>query len=385
MLKGVQLSLLMGPVVATPVRREVIDALTGVQVTVGSGQRSGFQLTFALSKNSLLTRTLIPAGFFDPMIRVIVVVTINGAPEVIMDGLITRQQLTPSSEPGQSTFVLTGEDVSQAMDLTDLPKIPFAAMPAEARVALLVAKYAVFGIVPVVIPSVLIDVANPAERIPNQEGTDLQYITRLASDVGYVFYVEPGSAPGLNRAYWGPEIKVSAPQPALSVNMDAHTNVESINFTYDGLAKTQYVLFIQGLLSPAKTPIPIPVPDITPLNPPLGAKPPLPLHVKLISEPGTKPEAKGTAKYTPVQAAAIGLAKASKGSDVISGSGTLDVVRYGRPLRARQLVGVRGAGIAYDGLYYVKSVTHTIKHGEYKQNFTLSRNALVPTTLGVPV
>jgi hypothetical protein len=55
------------------------------------------------------------------------------------------------------------------------------------------------------------------------------------------------------------------------------------------------------------------------------------------------------------------------------------VVRYGRPLKARQLVGVRGAGAAFDGLYYVASVTHSIKRGEYKESFQLARNGLVST------
>jgi hypothetical protein len=382
MLKGIQVNLLMGPILATPVRREVIDALTAAQVTVGSGQRSGFQLTFALSKDSVLTRTLLPAGYFDPMIRVILVITLNGTPSVLMDGLITRQQMTPSGEPGQSTLVITGEDVSQAMDLIEVPKIPFVAMPAEARVALLVAKYAMFGIVPLVVPSILIDIPNPVDKIPTQEGSDLAYITRLANDVGYVFYIDPGPVPGMNTAYWGPEIKVGVPQPALSVNMDAHTNVESINFTYDGLSKTLYFMFIQETLSPAKATIPIPIPDITPLNPPLGVKPPLPLHVREIT---AEKDAKGTAKYSPLQAAVIGLAKASQKSDVITGSGSLDVVRYGRLLKARQLVGVRGAGPTYDGLYYVRSVTTSIKRGEIKQNFTLSRNALIPLTTSVAV
>ena len=44
------------------------------------------------------------------------------------------------------------------------------------------------------------------------------------------------------------------------------------------------------------------------------------------------------------------------------------MLRYGRVLQARRLVGVRGAGMAFDGLYYVQSVTHTIKRGEYKQS-----------------
>ena len=69
----------------------------------------------------------------------------------------------------------------------------------------------------------------------------------------------------------------------------------------------------------------------------------------------------------------------------MSASGTLNVLRYGRVLKARSLVGVRGAGLAYDGLYYVKSVTHDIKHGEYKQSFTLTRNALISTAPTVPV
>ena len=59
--------------------------------------------------------------------------------------------------------------------------------------------------------------------------------------------------------------------------------------------------------------------------------------------------------------------------------GALDVVRYGSVLSARKLVGVRGVGQAFDGLYYVKSVTHKIKRGEYKQDFTLTRNGLVST------
>ena len=38
-----------------------------------------------------------------------------------------------------------------------------------------------------------------------------------------------------------------------------------------------------------------------------------------------------------------------------------------------------GAGITYDGMYYVETVTHNLKHGEYKQSFELSRNGLIST------
>ena len=60
------------------------------------------------------------------------------------------------------------------------------------------------------------------------------------------------------------------------------------------------------------------------------------------------------------------------------------MLRYGRMLKPRGLVGVRGAGVAYDGLYYVQSVRSTLKRGEFRQSFTLTRNGLVSITPKVP-
>ena len=77
------------------------------------------------------------------------------------------------------------------------------------------------------IPSVLEDIPIPIERIPRQQGTDYAYIKALADEVGYVFYLEPGPVPGMSMAYWGPEIRVGAPQPALNLGTRRpHDNVE---------------------------------------------------------------------------------------------------------------------------------------------------------------
>ena len=94
---------------------------------------------------------------------------------------------------------------------------------------------------------------------------------------------------------------------------------------------------------------------------------------------------KDTAKLNPMQAISRGLSEAKKSQDSVSGTGSLDVLRYGRVLKARGLVGVRGAGIPYDGLYYVQSVKSTLGRGEFKQSFTLTRNGLVSITPRVPV
>jgi hypothetical protein len=368
MLRGFYLTLLMGPMVAVPAPQAVVDALLSAQITTTAGQASGFQLTFALSKKSLLNHALLPAGYFDPKIRVILIVTTNGLPTVLMDGIITQQTVTPSNEPGQSTLTVTGQDLTLLMDL-DEKKMCFPGMPAEARVALICLSYGIYGIVPLPIPTVLMDIPNPIERIPIQTGTDLHYIQALAEEAGYVFYIDPGPAPGMNIAYWGPEIRIGIPQPALSINMDAETNVESLSFTYDGLAKKQMTI---GITEPmTKLQINIPVPDIGLLRPPLALKPASSLRTMALP---------CSSKWTATQAALLGLAQTAQASDSVSGSGQLDVMRYGHILKARQLVSVRGSGISYDGFYYVKSVTHNIKRGEYKQSFTLGRDGLISLT-----
>ena len=191
--------------------------------------------------------------------------------------------------------------------------------------------------------------------------------------MGHVFYVEPGPVPGSNRAYWGPEIKTGVPQPALNIGMDAFTNVESLNFNLNTQDRTLPVVFIK--VPDSSQFIQIPVPDISPLNPPLGAIEFLPQRIERLED---------TAQLSTAQAAGRALALASRTADAVKGTGTLDVVRYGRVLKARQLVGVRGAGIAFDGLHYVTSVTSTIKKGEFKQNFSLARNGVVSTLPVVP-
>ena len=92
-----------------------------------------------------------------------------------------------------------------------------------------------------------------------------------------------------------------------------------------------------------------------------------------------------SAKRSPIQAVLHGMAQAAASAEGVTGRGTLDVLRYGQPLRARGLVGVRGAGLAFDGLHFVERVTHKIKRGEYKQDFQLTRNGLLPTVPTVPV
>jgi hypothetical protein len=375
-LRGITLQMFTGPLRTRPAPYPVIEALQEAQVTDNAGQRSGFQLRFALGRGSELERMLVGRRL-DPPARVTLVLHIDGQPQVLSDGVITRHDVARSNEAGQSTLTITGVDVSQMMDLIDISGLPMP-MPAEARVAVMLAPFAIYGVVPVVVPSAMIFAPNPLKQIPGVQGTPYAYISRLADDVGYVFYVEPGPRPGMNIAYWGPEIRISKPQPALTVNSDVHSNVESMSFSFDGISRTVYVLTYYP--PEAKIPIPIPLPDVSPLSPPLGRKPLIPLSYKRMNiERNTDSEKSddSTARLEAAEVVSRGLARAAQSANVISASGSLDVLRYGRLLRCRRLVFVRGAGEAYDGEYSVRSVTTTIKAGEVKQRFTLARNMQV--------
>ena len=373
MLKGMHVTLLVGPALPIPVPKPVMEALQSFQVTSSAGSRSGFQITFAIENRSPLHTLLVLAGGQVPWLRVLIVLTVNSLPSVLMDGLITKQEITGSNEPGVSTLTITGEDLSVAMDQQQFNGLPYPAMPAEARVALIVAKYAMFGMVPLVIPQVFSDVPVPVDKIPTHQGTDLAYIEKLAKDAGHVFYIVPGPAPGMNIAYWGPEIKIGLPQPALNLGMDSHSNVDALSFSIDYAKKAMPIVFIQNSLT--KFPIPLPIPEISLLNPPLGLLQPLPKSINLMSD---------TAKLSPMAALSKGMAAAAGSADVVTATGSVDVLRYGTVLKAREMVGVRGAGIAFDGLYYVKTVGSSFKPGEFKQNFTLTRNGLISTLPLVP-
>jgi hypothetical protein len=366
MLKGIYLTLMIGPALPTVAPKMVVDALSGIQVT-SSKERSGFQLTFSVAKDSPLLTTLLPAGLFDPIItRVIIIVTLNGVPNVLMDGLVTNQEFSPSNDPGQSTLTITGEDLSVAMNLIE-KVIPYPSMTEDAQVAAALAPYAVLGVTPLIIPPIIPTTPVVTEGWETQRSTDLDLIKRLARRVGYIFFVDPGPLPGQSTAYFGPDANLPIPQPALTVNMDALTNVESLSFSLDGLAK-EVGLFNILVPDGGTTTITVPVPNIDPFKPPLGLRPAPTMKINY-------PSSVAGLKSDDAAQAILGYLLSNRPAVTVTGS--LDVMHYNSILRARLMVGVRGAGITYDGLYYVDSVTHNIKPGEYKQNFTLSRDGLV--------
>lgn len=376
---SVHLTLLMGPTVAVPVPPQIVEAVESVEVTQTDEGRSGFQLTFGAGRAGpidFLEDPLVANPLFKPFTRVVIVVTFDFLPAVLMDGVITDVQFTPSQQPGQSRLTLTGEDVSLMMDLEQKQ----AEHPAqdETIIALkLIASYAQYGLIPAVMPPTVLDPPLPIERTPVQTETDLAYLKRMAARYGYVFYIAPGPAPLTNTAWWGPPKRFDLPQRTLSVSMGPFTNVDSIQFQYSALQQTVY----SGKVQDRQLNTSLPYQTFTSLRlPPFAAMP------AVVSQfPNVKKEILdegGGLTYTQAFARAQGLTDASSDT-VLTASGEVDTTRYGGLLTARGVVGLRGAGYLHDGLYYVKRVTHHIKRGEYKQRFTLAREGFGATVPAV--
>ena len=94
-------TLLAGPVEAVP-GPQAADR----RVRLGRGdrvghRRSGFQLTFTLADDSILqTFLLLTASSPIPLLRVVLLVTFGGLPQVIIDGVIEHHEVTPDAMHG---------------------------------------------------------------------------------------------------------------------------------------------------------------------------------------------------------------------------------------------------------------------------------------------
>jgi hypothetical protein len=369
---GINLTLLIGPNIPVPVPMLFTEALRDVEVTHSDEGRSGFQITFAVGRadrNDLKDYQLINSPLLKPGNRVILIVILQASAKVLMDGIITHQQFLPSMQLGASTFSITGEDVSIMMDLEE-KSVEHPAQDEMIIVTKIVASYAKYGLIPKVKKPPIVDRPTVTQRIPSQTATDLGYIEKLAERYKYVFYVSPGPAPGTNTAYWGPPIRIGSPQKALTVNMGTYSNVNSINFQNNALSpstvagqvqdrKTNKIKSVQAKDSDRE--------DLS-QNPALNNKSLL-----------RKTQYRQTGRET---LQAMTRAKSMLDStveNVIEATGEMDTIKYGDLLELRGLVGLRGVGHNYDGIYYVKSVTHKLRPGEYKQSFTITREGLGTT------
>ena len=353
---GVRQMLWLGSTVPTPAPYEVLQALTSVEVTNDNEAGDGFQLVLALHKDQTLDYGLLKNPALAPGTRVIIGVVLGIVPEVLIDGVITHHQVKVGGG-ANGELTVTGKDVTSQLDLEERNG-GFDNQPDSVIALRTIARYAQYGLVPAVTATT--DVPIQVDRVPSQQETDLALLRRTAERNGFVFYVEPVTF-GVNKAYWGPENRLGLPQPALTQDMGAATNLRSLDFSHDALLPAAP----SGMIIEPFLKLSIPIPPLPSLKIPPLASSPAPAVRRTI--------ARDVANQNPLRAATAVVAAATDTGNAVSGDGEVDTVTYGHVLRARRLVGVRGAGLSYDGLYTVDAVTHQLTRGDYSQRFRISR------------
>ncbi|OUL29647.1 hypothetical protein BV378_05580 [Nostoc sp. RF31YmG] len=370
---NIRVKLLIGKTIPTPASYEVIDALIDLEVTQQDRDRSGFQMTFSLSKElkNFSDYWLLREGILDPPNRIIIQVIVNvkvGVSRslqspILIDGIITDHQIAPSNQPGESRLIVTGEDISLMLDLEDKNET-YLNLSDSQIVNIILNKYKIkYGLTLDVQDTTKYFSPNQQEQITTQQSTDLQFIQQLAIRNSFIFEIKPAKIPGTNIAYWGEERdKITPSQPALSMNMGAFTNVDSsISFNFNALEAIKP----QASVSDEKTGASIPIQVLKSPSQALASKPAKFLRKEVL---------RCTNKLEKILAQKETELFASRSQEnAVTATGEVDTARYGYVLEVRQLIGVRGVGKIYGGYYYVKQVTHRIKRGEYKQSFTLKR------------
>ena len=222
-------------------------------------------------------------------------------------------------------------------------------------------------------PRADMDTPLPADRIPSQTAERPGHIEELAARHGYAAYIVPGPAPGVSTFYWGPPVRIGLPQPALSVNLGVETNVSGVSFGSDASMPIDVI----GALLDRRTGEPGRIDVRAATRPPLAACP---------LRGGRRRQRMATDLTSDiVDAWARAQAQVDSSDDAVTATGTIDGGRYQHVLRPRGLVGMRGAGWTYDGLWYVQQVAHHLTRGAYQQDFTLRREGHGSTVPLVPV
>lgn len=369
---GVRLSLLMGQSLPVPPPAFVSEALESAEVAISDAEPSGFSVIFKLGRSNtvagampLMAHPAMQAGS-----RIVLTGVLGLRPTVLIDGIVETADMA-AGEGGQGgTLTLMGRDLTALMDREERQEDYPGMAPGDIANVIL-ARYAQHGIVPDVRPPMAADRDAPVDRVPMQNGTDLAYLSELAAQFDHVFTIIPGPLPLTSRAYWGPPPRIGAVQRAISVDMGSASNASGLKFENEPGAAAS----VTGQVRDGTTGASVPVRSVVPLRPPLAAMPSV-LNFATAATRILRPQP----GQSVAQAMGQAQAQSDASSDTLTVTGDLDLGRYGTVLEPRKLVGLRGAGLAHDGFYYVRDVVHSISRGAWTQGFTLVREGLGTTT-----
>lgn len=370
-LLGIKANILIGPSpVALPMPIEALQALEELDIRLSDREASGFRMVLRAGRNGpldFLETPLVADPRFNRGARLVVTMVFDAVPTVIFDGLVTERHVSPGEGPNQGRIVLLGRDLSFEMD-REVRNVEHPAMDETMIANLIALSYAQFGIIPMVIPPMVVDPPLPVERTPQQRCSDWDYLNEMARRHGYETYIDPGPAPLTNILYWGPSVRPGVPQRTLTVSSGPATDAYDIR----AANSAEELTAVETQVQDRQTGSTMPVMAMMPSQTPMGAVP------EGAAQMGrTRTSRIETSGLTFAQAMARAQAAVDDSARrVVRVTGTVDSVRYNGALKARDPIFLRGAGATFNGLYKVAEVRHRIRPGDYEQSFVLTRGEL---------
>jgi len=280
--------------------------------------------------------------------------------ETLVDAYVIETRAEYSNQPGDSVLEVIAMDATVLMGLEEKIR-PWPNMADSDIASTIFSEYSLGEKVEATSPA-----RDAIETTVMQRGSDIQLLRQLAARNGYEVYVEVHPDTGQPEGHFHPPQVDQDPQGVLSVNLGASTNVNSFRARYDMLRPTTAT--VQGLETSDQSSQGSDVQ--TPRMSHLGS-----------SAAGSEGRARriilsqtGLAAGGELQTLAQAVVDESAWS--IFAEGDLNTVAYGKIMRAKRPIMVRGAGRQFSGTYYVERVLHTIIGDEYRQHFVLRRNAL---------
>lgn len=380
---GITTTLLLGlpPLPAPP---PLVQALQKVEIESSTEVASVFRLRFGITQTKISDWDLLELTYQEALFRPLTPVQIRvkagiGIPVALINGYVASQQVTYDDQAGGSVLEVTGMDATVLMNLEE-KVMPWPAMPDSAIAAALFGQYAIVPSVTPTTPSLI-----EPEGTTTQRGTDIRFLRRLAQRNGFDCFVQPDPITGLDTGHFGPPMNLPGPpQAVINVKMGPETNVSEFKIRYDMLRPTTALAagldvktrspFVAPALVPASPP---PAGGLYPLGAPMGVENSV-LRATAGAHPPPMVLPAETGQFLPPGLLSAAQAVVNRSSWALVAEGTIgpDVA----VLHPGGTVNVRGAGMFYNGSYYVTRVSHSIDScGTYLQKFEARRNATLMT------
>lgn len=347
----------------TEVRDEVYRDLNAVEIAEFASEPSSFAISLALvHKPDGNYHVLDDEGddAFSPWRRLTIQAGFGDAAEVLIDGYIGGVTPQFGRDDAESALLIWGHDAAYAMDQEE--KIVAWGDRKYSDIAAEI--FTNHGLEPDVADTQLVHATD--EHLMLQRGSDWGYLKQLAERVGFEVYVR-----GAQGCFRPPNL-TATPQADLALRFGVASNLIWFRPQMSSDLPTQVSI---ARADPISKRVQRATVEESPQHPLGGDSTTRFRHGR--SAPGAP---RLIVRHHPVgsqqemEALATGVRRRTDWS--VTGEGELDGRRYGRALRPRETVLLKGVGRTFSGAYYVNEVLHHFTRTDYRQRFKVQRNAV---------